>query len=331
MRYYDIDKLSNNIINMLKEKEKKDYARGKTEREAHPKCVGLLKAYFLVDKNLPHKYKVGLFKDNKIYPALIRFSNSNPKIKSDKFRDIRGMSIKLIDVKGEKGMEDEKHTQDFVLISMKTIPLGTLEKFHDLIYHITKSNPLVFAINFIREKNIYIIPEMIKNMKHDTSHLDIRYFSTTPYMFGDEIVKYCVVPRKSYTSTLPKKLTNDYLTVNMQKHLLRSEAVFDFMVQFYVNEEETPINDASIPWNREKSPFIKVGEIRIPKQEFTTKERFDLGEKLSFSPGHAMKSHRPVGDLNLGRMKIYKEMSKSRHFRNKESLFEPSKDDFLKM
>lgn len=327
MRAYNNDELSLKIIAILKEKLDKNYAKGLTKRDAHPNCLGLLKAYFIVDKDLPLQYREGIF-NRDYYKAFIRVSNSNPKISSDKYRDIRGFSIKLLNVYGDKCAEDEKFTQDFLLISMKTMPIGTLESMYDALYYTTKFTPIIYMGKLIKDKNTRVITDTIKNMKHHTSPLDISYYSTTPYMFGNRIVKYNIVPRSIYKSNLPKKLSNNYLTENMQQHLYREEAVFDFRVQFYVNDMYTPINDSSIEWEEDKSPSIKLGEIRIPKQRFTTKKRFDLAEIMSFSPGHSLLCHKPIGEMNEGRVKIYKEMSKYRHYRNKEELFEPNDENF---
>jgi len=77
---YNYEQLTQNIIKMLKEKLQKDYSKGSTKRDAHPKCLGLLKAYFIVEKNLPKEYQVGIFKEPKTYSSFIRVSNSSPKI-----------------------------------------------------------------------------------------------------------------------------------------------------------------------------------------------------------------------------------------------------------
>ncbi|HSQ87720.1 hypothetical protein [Romboutsia sp.] len=328
MPKYNDEQLTQNIINMLKEKLTKDYSPGSTKRDAHPKCLGLLKAYFIVARDLPKEYQVGIFKEPKTYSAFIRVSNSNPKINSDKIKDFRGFSIKLLGVNGPKCTKDEKYTQDFLFINNETMPLGTLNLFHDAIYYTTKSNPIIFGVKLLLNGKIGILKDITKNQKHDTSPLDIKYFSTTPYMFGNKKVKYSLVPRSIYQSQLPKEMTPTYLTNNMQKHLQSHEAIFDFMVQFQTTEKAMPTNDASIKWNEDKSPFIKLAQIKIPIQEFTTKEREELAEILSFSPGHALTSHRPIGDINIARIKIYEEMSKFRHFRNKEKLFEPDERYF---
>lgn len=328
MKKYTNEELTENIINMLKEKTKKDYKKNHIKREAHSKCLGLLKAQFIVNENLPKEYKIGVFKSPKTYNAFIRISNSNPKTKGDNSKDIRGFAIKLLGVDGEKCESNESGTQDFLLINTNIMPIGTLKLFHDAIYYMTKSNPLIFGGELLIQGKLVKILNLIKNMKHETSPLDVRYFSTTPYMFGDKIVKYILIPTSTYKSKLPKNLTATYLSENMQNHLKKHEATFDFLIQIQTNENEMPTNDASITWNIKKSKIVKVATLKIPIQIFATKERYKLAENLSFSPGHSLIEHRPIGDINEARVKIYEEMSKFRHSGNSEALYEPSNKDF---
>ncbi len=322
------EELTQNIISMLKEKSEKDYKDGESKREAHSKSLGLLKAKFIVKKDLEDKYRVGVFKYPRSYDALIRVSNSITS--DDSKKDVRGFSIKLLGVDGKKVLDDEKYTQDFVLISTQTMPIGTLKLFHDAIYYMTQSNPLLFGVELLKQRKLYIIKDLLKLRKHHTSPLDIEYFSTTPYMFSNDIVKYKIVPKSSYKSELPKKLTSTYLTENMQKHLDNNEAIFDFLVQFRT-DSTMPINDASIKWDEEKSTYIKVATIKIFPQKFTTDERNEVSENLSFSPGHSLIVHKPIGDINEGRMKIYEEMSKFRHEKNNEKLFEPDESFYINL
>ncbi len=311
--------LTNNIINLLKEKQQKDYDKGKAKREAHAKGQGLLKAKFIIE-DLDTKYKVGIFKQPTTYKALIRISNSITT--KDNKKDLRGFAIKLIGVEGKKVLQDEKHTQDFVLISGETMPLGTLQLFHDAIYYMTASNPLLLVIKLAKNKQLHIVKKILNLRKNPTSPLDIEYFSTTPYMFSNQIVKYKITPTSTYKSTLPKKLTSTYLRDNMEKHLMSHKATFDFLIQFKTNDT-MPINDASVKW---ESPYIKLATIEIEPQVFATEKRDSIGENLSFQPGHSLIDHKPVGELNEARMEIYKEMSKFRNETNGIQRFEPDEN-----
>lgn len=316
------DQYTKEIIAILKEKTTKDYKPGETKREAHSKCIGLLKANFIVMPNLPPELKVGIFKEQKTYPALIRISNSNPKIKGDNKKDVRGFAIKLLDVPGHKYSKDEHFTQDFLLVSAKTMPLGTVKLFYEAIYYNLKVNPLAYLFKVVSQGNVHKLKEINSLRKHHTSPLDIYYYSTTPYFFNDKYVKYCLAPKSTYKSELPNKLTPTYLSDNMQNHLNNNIAKFDFMIQF--RKGDMPINDASVEWDEKLSPFIKIGELIIDKQNFRTDSRYSLCENLSFSPGHSLLDHKPAGSLNKARTTIYKEMSLYRHKRNNTPPIEPT-------
>lgn len=326
MKEMSEDQYIDSIINIFKEKLEKDYKSKETKRDAHPKSLGLLKAKFVVNEDLPKALRVGIFKEPKTYPALIRLSNSSPKVQGDDKKDVRGFSIKLLNVQGKKLLDNEKNTQDFLLVSTKTLPLGTVKLFHDAIYYNIKVNPLVFLFKMASSGNLGKLKDIAFSRKHDTSPLDICYYSTTPYMLGQEIVKYCIVPTSKYKSKLPKKLTQSYLSENMQQHLREAEATFDFMVQ--LKKHNMPVEDASIEWCEKKSPYIKVGEIIIDKQEFNNNKRDELSENLSFSPGHCLIEHKPIGGINRARIKIYQEMSAFRHKRNNKNLIKPTLDDY---
>ena len=326
MKEMSEDQYIDSMIDILKTKLEKDYKSGETKRDAHPKSLGLLKARFIVTGNLPKALRVGVFKEVRTYPALIRISNSNPKVQGDNKKDVRGFAIKLLGVEGKKFIDDEKNTQDFLLVSTKTMPIGTVKLFHDALYYNLKVNPLVYVCKTIAQGNLSKLKEVVLSRKHHTSPLDICYHSTTPYVFGQEVVKYCIVPRSTYKSEFPKNLTESYLSDNMKKHLSLDEARFDFMIQ--LKKHNMPVEDASVQWSEEQSPFIKVGEIIIEKQNFDTMERKYLSENMSFTPGHSLLEHKPIGGLNRARVKIYRELSLFRHKRNNKSLFEPTIDDF---
>jgi hypothetical protein len=149
------------------------------------------------------------------------------------------------------------------------------------------------------------------------SVLDIPFHSTTPYSFGDNVaVKWHLIPTSSYKS--PKydgAKKEHYLIDAMATHLKAEEATFDFCVQFQKGNG-MPIDNSSVVWKESKSPYIKIASLRIPKQEFTQPERYELGEELSFSPGHTIPEHKPLGSVNRVRLGVYKGLQAVRHERD---------------
>ncbi len=310
---------------ILQEKMAKDYKKGKTKRDAHPKSLGLLKANFKVSEDLPKEYQVGVFQAGKNYQSLIRFSNASGKVQSDKKKDFRGFAIKLIGVEGERFDKSEEQSQDFLLMSYPTMPLGTVKLFRDAVYYSIKYHPLVLVLKLLFTGKGGILKELSGGKKLDSSPLDINYWSTTPYAFGDKQVKYKVVPTSKAKSEVPKALTDDYLTQNMAKHLKNDVASFDFYIQEFSNEEQTPIEDASVEW---QTPFIKLATIEIPQQDILTSEREIFAEQLSFSPANALKVHQPIGGINRARNQIYKALSEFRHTRDGKELIEATAEVF---
>jgi hypothetical protein len=324
----DEERLIKDMEVILQEKMSKDYPAGLTKRDAHPKTLACLQAEFTVEPNIPSELKKGIFKFPQTYPAWIRISSSNGKIQSDKAKDLRGFAIKIMGVKGERfqTQNGEKGTQDFVLLSYPIMPLGTVKLFHDAVYYSIKWSPLVFVARLVVSGDFHIINELRKARQNQTSPLDIRYWSTTPYLCGtDHIVKYSLVPTSRIKSPLPPKLSDHYLTENMEKHLAANEASFDFMIQVQKNPSRMPVEDAGVEWSEKESPFIKVATLRIPAQAFRTREREELAEDLSFSPAHSLIEHRPIGGINRARVEIYQYLSEFRHKQNNKPLIEPHK------
>ncbi|MFT5879441.1 MAG: catalase [Moritella sp.] len=317
-------RLIDEMESILQEKMELDYIEGSTMRDAHPKCLGLAKANFTVATDIPTHLQVGVFKTPKTYKSWIRFSNASGQVKSDKEKDFRGLAIKLLGVTGERFNDNEQQTQDFLLMSHSTMPLGTVKLFRDAVYYSIKWNPLILVMKLLLTGKVSVLKTMKIGKKNDASLLDLNYWSTTPYAFGNNKVKYKIVPTSASKSQLPAKLTDDYLTKNMNEQLQHGSATFDFYIQEFKDEHTTPIEDAAVEWSEQHSPFIKVAQIEIQEQAIDSKERFDLAEVFSFSPANALLDHKPIGGLNRARIRIYNNLSRFRHARNAKSQIEPA-------
>ena len=92
--------------------------------------------------------------------------------------------------------------------------------------------------------------------------------------------------------------------------------MFDFVLQFYVNDRFTPIEDSSVPWKPENAPFVAAARLRIPKCDLSDPRIKTLSEavdRLSFSPWHAIEDHRPLGNVMRARKVAYRMSSDFRH------------------
>jgi len=317
----DEDAMVQDMIGILRRKMERDYAAGATKRDAHPKHVGLLRASFSVEADLPPQLRVGVFAQPATYDAWVRLSNANGTPQSDAVADIRGCAIKLLGVAGERIAEsDEPGSQDFLLVSIPTMPLGTVKLFHDLIYYSIERSALFFLAKMLLTGRWRVVKALERAKTHPSSPLDIRYWSTTPYLFGaDRVVKYSLRPTSAHRSVLPSALTDNYLSDNLQQHLAQADASFDFVLQLRADPTAMPVEDAAVEWREDASPFVKVATLRIERQDFRTAERDALAEALAFSPWHARVEHRPLGAVNRARMRIYKALSDFRRQRDQRT------------
>jgi hypothetical protein len=94
------------------------------------------------------------------------------------------------------------------------------------------------------------------------------------------------------------------------------------MVQRQVLGKNMPVEDNTVEWSEDDSPFIPVARIEIPKQTFVQNQA--VCENLSFNPWHSLPEHKPVGVMNRVRKPLYLEVSRYRRTMNGQSpLCEP--------
>ena len=278
-------------------------------RDAHPKAHGCVQAQFIVNPSgLPVEGRVGVFARDRIFNAWIRFSNAEPKPQSDKEADVRGMAIKLVGVDGIKILESERYakTQDFILISHKVFFARNAREFA-IVFGLIQNDPRVeaFRKDFTREMQIY--KETQENEMRNP--LEGRYWSTVPFRLGPHSVKYYAASSTDVAGP-PDPESPNFLQEAMKTQLDKTEARFDFYVQLFKDDASTPIEDPTVPW--ETDP-IKVATIVISPQDFTTDERKQFCENLSFTPWHSLLEHEPLGAVNAVREPVYDAVSEARH------------------
>jgi hypothetical protein len=331
----DEGKIAGKIVKLLQDQVLRLYAKNKEKqlRQIHPKMNGCVKAEFIIERDLPEELKVGLFKEAKSFPAWIRFSNGDTKPLPDWKKDIRGFAIKIMNVPGEKLVESKEEcgNHDFILINTKNFVSRKVKHFYRILKVI--AIPYKFGTFFPKLVSILgSIPILVRagRAKIKINHpFEVFYFSTVPFHFGDKTkaVKYAVIPSEKNNLVYTDKINKDFLKANMAATLLKNEIVYDFFIQFQTDPVKMPIDDHTVVWD---SPFIKKPTVLIQTQFFDTPERNEFGDNLYFNSWHALPEHRPIGNFNMVRKKIYEEMYAFRHQHNKLQDVEPeANQDFF--
>jgi catalase len=315
--YNEIDKASNKIIPYIKQHLLVKYPNRRPKRIFHPKTVGLVEAILTVRTDLPLFLREGLFSGRKTeYKALIRFSTSSATVGPDNTKGFRGMAIKILDVESNDFLDPdpEGKTQDIIMFSSRNFVPGTGELAFDGV-KITLGNLLTQAASFLHVASISttgIIP-FLKKVGTSPNVLEEKYYSGTPYAFGkSRAIKWHARPLKTITTVMPQAPAENYLRDQLLEDLwidYKENIGFELFVQFQENLKSEPIDNSAVIW---KTCFYKVGTITILKQNFDTKEMQERAEMMSFSPGHAMIEHAPLGSVNEVRRKVYQKLGMER-------------------
>ena len=307
----DEDAVTREFIDFLKAASDRRHRRGVMRRFNQPRHAGCVEAELTVPGTLPDELRVGLFAEPRTYTARVRFASASSA--TDRDKDIRGMSIRLEGVSGQN-LTAGATVQDFVLNSHPVMVTPDTRTFLDLLRAVEAGGfrRVWYFLTHIRSARIGLAAR-----QHCASHLDIPYWSTTPYLFGDgRAVKYMARPTSARTSELPDTLTDDYLRQAMKRHLGEADASFDFMVQLQKDPTRMPIEDATAEWDTGESPFVSVARLRIPKQDFDTVDQMAWCEAVAFDPWCCLAEHRPLGNMNRARRRIYPELGRFRDERN---------------
>ena len=310
--------------------------RGPARRDAHAFDNGCVHAIFQVDENLREELCQGVFVRGRQYKAWIRFSNGNSEPRPAWMFDARGMAIKLTGVPGAKLMDDEKHTQDFILISHPRFFVDDLKRYRKVLEWFLRGGWIdQYLVSLLQLRWLSEAPKaFLANLNFMYNPLYQQYWSMTPYRFGVDAekkfaVKYTAKPRlhnkrNIFSRQLARFGWKFSLKEEMNKTLAGNEVWFDFYIQRYVDESSTPIENSKKLWREADSKPERVGTIMIPIQDCMSPEQAVFCENLSFSPWHSLPEHRPLGLVNRVRKIAYHEISKLRHKLNDAPRREPN-------
>jgi hypothetical protein len=279
-----------------------------------PKTVACVAADFRVHADLPTDLRHGLFSQPASYPAMLRFANASSM--DDSKKDIRGLSIRVSNVNGPVIWGEPGH-QDFLLNSHPALFAATPEDFLSFMQARQRGHELRFFLNplDLHLTSLWII---FKARKKHLSPLDIRYWSTVPFRLGEtdgQVVKYSVTPCSRYKAGKVVDAGEHQLRAAIKAHLQRESASFHFGVQLQKDPQTMPIEDASVVWDEDVSPFQTVATITIRNQDFDNQESLAACERASFNPWQSLAAHEPLGRMNAVRRLVYANAAK---LRNKE-------------
>lgn len=297
-------------------------------RDAHAKAHGCVKAQVTVLQNLVPELRHGVLAEpGKTWQAWMRLSNGNAYPQFDSARDARGMAIKLLDVPGDKLLSSKATAanQDFVMFNHPVFFVRDVAEYKQN-FAAQASGQKIQAFFPSWDPRSWEIRHLIIALKTlapaPDSPVTATYNSIAPFKLGPHNIKYRVVPDPQscppyqlpeQNTALPNFLRN---ALYQQLSLDRVPACFALQVQRQNADYYMPIEDTSVQWSEDISPFETVATVRVEPQDFDTREQNLACDNLSFNPWHALPEHRPIGGINRLRKAVYEAVSVYRHQRN---------------
>lgn len=320
------------IIDLMADQMRGHFKPGGYERGGNTKTHGIVRATVTIRDDLPETCRKGIFANPRSYPAYVRFSGPGPDVPAD-IRDVGfvSMAVKLMGVPGEKLMGEEKFTQDFITICTPTFVTPNTRENAKLQYWSLVEMPLYY---FLNPKDTHLLDAFMQSLWNETQYnpLGQRYWSCTPYLLGEgQAMMYSFRPKTKVDTKVPGlpfgKVSFNYLRENMIKTLNKKDVEFDLLIQVQTDPFLMPIENASVRWPEELSPFIPAATVHIPKQKFDSEAQFAFAKRLKMNPWHCLPEHRPLGNQNRARLRMYYELSKFRQNMNETTHLEPTGDE----
>jgi hypothetical protein len=265
------------------------------------------------DPALAARLAKGIFAKPGVYPAMVRFANSDSKVNSDFKADVRSLSFSVdLTQNGANGSS----RQDFSLQNATTLPINDSTAFLAIMKLLTASNPAagLWSLPFKDKLRVLRTLTLVQFQTHQKikPYQQLRYWSNVPFSHGPhDVVKQSAAPSADNPAKPLQRSNPNGLRDELVRHVREDSGMssFDFGLQFLDTEKMTYwgkhqdrnfwIENASIEWHEAEAPFHFVGRLTLLSKSHLTSAD---GEVTSFDvTGNALPDSTPVGSINRAR------------------------------
>lgn len=330
------------IASMTHESEKVQAREHHAVRASHAKASAFLKGQLRVLDGLPIELRQGLFATPGTYEVAVRLAQGPGEHLPDKVHTHRGMAIKVFCVAGEKLPDHAGDTQDFVLATGPVFPNGTAASFLGAMKGLEAGaggtmpdvvkaavSATTGAINAVVKAATGSDSPLMDFFGHAPRHpLVDCYYSQAALRYGDHVAKIVAVPVSPGQDALgrePLDTGNPNVFRDATVAYFQEQAAeFEIRVQLCTDLDAMPVEDASVPWPEDQSPYRPVARLMLPRQEAMSEARkVFMNDAMSFRPGHSLTAHRPLGSLMRARLRTYPALYAFRQRQNGHQPIEP--------
>jgi hypothetical protein len=259
----------------------------------------------------------GMFAKPGVYPAIVRFGNSDPKVNSDFKPDVRSLSFAVdLTRNGTIKADVAASRHDFSLQNTTTLPINDAAAFLAIMKLLTASNPAagLWSLPFKDKLRVLRTLALVQVQTHQKikPYQQLRYGSNVPFRHGPiDIVKYLATPFADNPARSLQKDNPNALQDELLRHIREDEKTsgFDFAVQFLDAGRMTYwgkrydadfwVENASLEWKEAEAPFHTIARLNLlPKSQLP----LDAAEATYFDvTGNSTPDSTPVGSINRAR------------------------------
>lgn len=317
-------------------------AKGHAYRAVHAKGHAMLRGTLTVPDDLPREYAQGVFAGPGSYEVLMRWSSPPAEPLADGISTPRALAFKLLDVPGERHDKGRPgHSQDFLMVNAPAFarpdPQGLLPATALLAASTGRFEAGKKAFSAVMRTVEGAIEALggvsvkIKGIGGEPQRhpLGETYFSQTPFLYGPYMAKFSLAPASASLLALAlagAKLDkgDDAQRDALAAHFAVQGGEWELRVQLCTDLEKMPIEDASVEWPEECSPYVTVARLRLdPQQSWDPVASPRLEDRTAFDPWNCIAAHRPLGAINRARREVMKVSREVRSSLNQCPIQEP--------
>jgi hypothetical protein len=316
-------------------------AYGRAVRSVHAKAHGILQATLTVKDGLPPELAQGLFATAGEHRCYIRLSTNAGDLLPDAVSLPRGMALKVLDVPGERLPDAAGGAQDFVMVNSPVFPSPSADMFLRSLKLLAKTTDRMEGAKVVLSSVLRGVNKALEAVGMESPKVQAlggapnvdplgeTYYSVTAFRYGDYIAKFAVVPVSPDLTVLRGSAIEasgrpDAIRETVQTEMQGADGVWEFRVQLCRDLDVQPVEDPTVLWEEEHSPYQTVAILHARAQdswEPAQVERVD--EAMRFSVWTGLAAHRPLGNINRARKATYEHSAAFRARTNGCPIHEP--------
>jgi catalase len=283
---------------------------GRLDRGQHQKmllgAVGTLRVF----DQVPAAVRLGPFAAPFALPVACRFSNGQPCPFADKTPDVRGVALKFFSPQGtetdilatnEGGRSHARDAESFMAfadILVAKIEHGGTGAFEELLQELREGK---LTAGEFAHMGAVILKE---TGLHVVRSLSLENYWGSVVQLGGAAFKHSLLAHKDTPASVESDEGGaDSLRHEILARLAQGPVKWQLCVQLYVDEDSTPVNDASKAW---RSASVVIGELEISSAPSDDDER--AINQMAFNPGNGFD---PLG-ITHARADVYAASARNR-------------------